>query len=98
VLGTEVNFNIVTNLINRYEVMALAAQPYATALGATFGVNNIFLNVNLARSGNNAIWPLDPTGQNYIEHFWHSAEFRGDYWQQQGYWSELLGPEAFDLK
>jgi hypothetical protein len=92
------NFNIVTNLLNRYEVMALAAQPYTTALGATPGVNNVFLDVNLDRAGNNAIWPGDPTGQNYVEHFWHSAQFRGDYWQQQGYWIELLGSEAFNLK
>jgi hypothetical protein len=92
------NFNIVTNLLNRYEVMALAAQPYTTALGATPGVNNVFLDVNLDRVGNNAIWPGDPTGQNYVEHFWHSAQFRGDYWQQQGYWIELLGSEAFNLK
>jgi hypothetical protein len=87
------NFNIVTNLLNRYEVMALAAQPYTTALGATPGVNNVFLDVNL-----DAIWPGDPTGQNYVEHFWHSAQFRGDYWQQQGYWIELLGSDAFNLK
>jgi hypothetical protein len=96
--SSTVYFNIVGNLLNRYEVMGLAAEPYTTALGATPGVNNVFLNVNLDRSGNNAIWPGDPTGQNYIEHFWHSAEFRGDYWQQQGYWSELLGSEAFNLK
>ncbi len=93
VLGTEVNFNIVTNLLNRYEVMALAAESYTTALGATPGVHNIVDSIDLT-----TIWPPDPTGNSYTEHFWHSAEFRGDFWQQQGYWSELLGPDGFDLK
>lgn len=39
----------------------------------------------------------DPTKQ-YVRHFWHSAEFCGDYWQQQGYWQGLLGPQGFDLR
>jgi hypothetical protein len=34
----------------------------------------------------------------FDEHFYHSAEFRGDYWQQQGYWRELLGSDVFKLK
>jgi hypothetical protein len=37
-------------------------------------------------------------GSPYDEHFFHSAEFRGSFWQQQGYWSELLGQEAFNLQ
>src|SRR5262249_7788459 len=91
-----VNFDIVNSLPNRYEVMAFAAQSWTTALGATPGVlNNLSLNVNLGRTTNPRIWPPDPN--NYSAHLWHSGQFRGPYWQQQGYWSELLGQEAFKL-
>jgi len=93
------NFDILNTLTNRYEVMAYAAQSYTTALGATPGsLNNIFRNINLTRISPSRIWPSDPTGNNYTEHFWHSAEFRGDNTQQQSYWSELLGADAFNLK
>jgi hypothetical protein len=95
---TTVYFNIANVLTNRYEVMALAAESYTTALGATPGVHNVADTIYLGRSGATRIWPVDTTGNNYAAHFWHSAEFRGDYWQQQGYWSELLGGDAFDLK
>ena len=77
-------FNIVTNLLNRYEVMALAAQPYTTALGATAGVSTL-PGLDLT-----TVWPSDPGGNNYAEHFWHSAQFRGDYWMEQNYWQTLL--------
>jgi hypothetical protein len=90
-----VHFNIVTNIYNRYEVMALAAQPYTTALGATPNVQHVTRSVDLS-----GIWPRDavhPT-HPFDEHFYHSAEFRGDYWQEQYYWSELLGPDAFHFK
>jgi len=86
-------FNIVTSLKNRYEVMGFAAQPYTTALGATPGVANLTKNVNLM-----GVWPSDPSGKNYTEHFYHSAEFRGDNPLQRSYWSELLGAGAFNLK
>jgi pimeloyl-ACP methyl ester carboxylesterase len=96
------NFDIVNVLTNRYEVMAYAAQAYTTALGATPGVLNLNRNVDLTRSSPTQIWPpdnstTDPT-KKYAVHFWHSAEFRGDYSPMQGYWSELLGSEAFNLK
>ncbi len=96
------SFDIVNTLTNRYEVMAFAAQSWTTALGATPqgstpGVlNNVSLNVNLGRITNPRIWPPDPN--NYSAHLWHSGQFRGPYWQQQGYWSELLGQEALRLK
>jgi hypothetical protein len=97
--GGTINFDIVGSLTNRYEVMSHAAQSYTTALGATPGIlNNILQNIDLTRISPSRIWPTDPTGNDYIEHFWHSAEFRGDYAPMQGYWNELLGTEAFDLK
>ncbi|HEX3626439.1 MAG TPA: alpha/beta hydrolase, partial [Verrucomicrobiae bacterium] len=91
------NFDIVDSLINRYEVMAYAAQPYETALGMTPDVDNVFQNIDLT-----GIWPPDtnPNFLNnpYAEHFYHSAEFRGDYPEQQSYWRELLSSEAFGVK
>jgi hypothetical protein len=91
------NFNIATNFLNRYEVMALAAPSYTTPLGDTAGVSTI-ATVDLTFE-DNAMWPYpDPFGNNYQEHFWHSAQFRGDYWMLQGYWYYLLSPKAFDLK
>jgi len=95
---TIIDFDIVNVLTNRYEVMGLAAESWTTALGATPNVGNVGGNIYLGRITNPRIWLPDPTGNNYAAHFWHSAEFRGDYWQLQGYWSELLGPEAFNLK
>jgi hypothetical protein len=90
-----VTFDIVNVLTNRYEVMALAAQSWTTALGATPGVQHVSDNIYLG-----LVWPPDlnhPT-HPFDEHFYHSAEFRGDYWQMQGYWTELLGSDAFNLK
>jgi hypothetical protein len=81
-------------LQDRYEITAFAAEPRSLAMGsinmpALFG--SVYLGI---------VWPPDTVHPltPYDEHFWHSAEFRGDYWQQEGYWSELLGPEAFNLK
>jgi hypothetical protein len=92
---TIVNFDIVNLLTNRYEVMALAAESWTTAFGATPGVQNIRRGVDLSQ-----LWPPDLTHPThpFDEHFYHSAEFRGDYWQQQGYWRELLGSDVFKLK
>ena len=79
---------------NRYEITAYAAEPRSLALG-TLNVGALAINVNLA-----TIWPPDLQNPNqpYSAHFWHSAEFRGDYPQQRGYWIELLGSDAFNLK
>jgi hypothetical protein len=100
-----VTFDIVNTLTNRYEVMAFDAQSWTTALGATVqggtpGVlNGVFRNINLGRDTTPRIWPPDTVHPDspYNEHLYHSGQFRGPYWQQQGYWSELLGPEAFNL-
>jgi hypothetical protein len=91
--------DIVNSLSDRYEALAYAANPYSTALGATPGITNV-ANVNLARSSPTRIWPPDSVHPNspFDEHFYHSAEFRGDYWQQQGYWGTLLSSEGFSLK
>jgi hypothetical protein len=97
---SQVNFDIYNVLTNRYEVMALDAQSWTTALGATPGALNLNRNVELGRASPTRIWPPDQMHPDhpYDEHFYHSAEFRGDYWEQQGYWSELLGAEAFNLR
>ena len=91
-----VNLDIVNVLANRYEAMAYAAQARSSALGRTAGVINLDRNVDLTRNSPSRIWPAD--SKNYVDHLWHSAEFRGDNAMMQGYWIELLGSEAFGLK
>ena len=81
-------FNIVSSLSDRYQVLAYAAPSYSTPLGATPGIAN-FANLNLSE-----VWLPDPTGNNYSAHFWHSAEFRGDCWQEWGYWNTLLHSDS----
>jgi hypothetical protein len=83
-------------LQDRYEITAFAAEPRSLALGTTPDVHTM-VDIDLTRI-TNPIWPPDSTGKNYEQHFWHSAEFRGDNAQMQGYWSELLSSEVFDLK
>jgi hypothetical protein len=78
------NMDIVNNLQDRYEAMAYAAEPRSTAFGATPGVANT-ANLDLT-----TLWPADSSGHSYADHFWHSAEFRGDNTQEQGYWHTLL--------
>jgi hypothetical protein len=82
-------FDIVNSLNDRYEVMAYAAPSYSTALGATPGITNV-VNLNLT-----TVWPPDLTGNNFTEHFYHSAEFRGDCWQEWNYWNTLLYSSPF---
>ena len=73
-----------TSVSNRYEITAFAAEPRSTALGATPGIIN-FVNLDLT-----TVWPTDTSGHSYGDHFWHSAEFRGDCWQEWNYWQTLL--------
>lgn len=82
-------FNIVTNLNDLYTVMSHGAPSYSTALGATPGITS-FANMNLT-----TVWPPDTSGNNYTEHFYHSAEFRGDAWQEWNYWETLLYSAQF---
>ena len=85
--------DIVASVDNHYRIMASAAESYSKALGATPGIAGM-ANVSLQ-----TVWPSpDPLGNNYGAHYWHSAQFRGDYWQQQNYWRELLGDNAFKLQ
>ena len=87
---TRVTFDIVNVLTNRYEVMGLDAQSWTTAFGATPGVHNFAANVDLT-----TLWPSpDPLNNNYASHFYHSAEFRGDCWQEWNYWNTLLFSKA----
>jgi hypothetical protein len=80
-----VDFDIVNVNANLYEVLSYAAQSYSTAFGATPSVHNVAGNVDLT-----TVWLPDPTGKGYVEHFWHSAEFRGDSWQEWNYWSTVM--------
>jgi hypothetical protein len=87
--GNGVLVDIVTNLNNHYKIMAYAAESRSTALGATPTVVTLTKNVDMTSPDNN-IWPIDTSGHNYADHFWHSAEFRGDCWQEWNYWQTLL--------
>jgi pimeloyl-ACP methyl ester carboxylesterase len=79
---TYFNMNLTAD---RYEVSAFAAQARATALGRAVGVHNVAATVYLP-----SVWPTDSSGHSYSDHFWHSAEFRGDCWQEWNYWNTLL--------
>ena len=77
---------------DRYEVSAYAAQARTRALGRTAGVGNLTTSLNLG-----TIWPPDLNNLTspYSEHFWHSAEFRGDCWEEWKYWNTLLFSSQF---
>ena len=88
--GHTTYFDIVTNLLSRYDVMAHAAESYSRALGATPGITNL-QNVDLS-----TLWPTpDPLNNTYKAHFWHSGQFRGDTPWQWGYWRTLLHDSRF---
>ncbi len=71
--------------VNFYEVCAYAAEARATATGVTPRLTNL-ISRDLTY-----VWPApDPLENNYKSHFWHSAQFRGDYWMETNYWQTLL--------
>jgi hypothetical protein len=81
------------NLEELYEAMAYVAESRSTALGAT--PVDLEAKLDLSADNQNAatrVWPPDPNplGLPYSDHFWHSAQFRGDNVQEQGYWRALL--------
>ena len=80
-----------TSFLNRYEIMAFAAEPRCRALGATAGVGNGFGASTDLRLG---LWQIDTSTTDpnltYSAHRWHSAEFRFTNADQQGYWSQLM--------
>ncbi len=88
----------VTNLHDRYEIMAFAAEPRSLALGAVPSVSG------MSAQNLQGIWPPDPfnlsqePSSNYSSHPWHSAQFRFDNMAQANYWKTLLGPNGFDLQ
>jgi len=88
-------FDIVNSLDDRYEVMAYAAPSYSTALGATPGITTFDDRLDLT-----TIWPTDSSGHSYGDHLWHSAQFRGDCWQEWNYWNTLLrsGSKGFNIQ
>jgi len=79
------SLDIVANQQDLYEAMAYAAESRSKAYGATPNVANISQNLNLI-----SVWPTDTSGHNYRDHFYHSAQFRGDCWQEWNYWHTLL--------
>ena len=84
----------ITTYPNRYRIMSYAAESRSTALGATPGI--ITFDDRLALT---TVWPTDASGHNYADHFWHSAQFRGDCWHEWNYWNTLLrsGSKGFNI-
>ena len=82
-----------TNVMDRYEIMAFAAEARCRALGTTSITAAGFTSQSLT-----TMWPSDALGHNYELHRWHSAEFRFANMDQKDYWRSLLGPAGFDLK
>jgi hypothetical protein len=86
------NFGISINLFlgdvsdvrDRYEIMAFAAEARSHALGASVGVEGFDGQINLQ-----TIWP--PDGNQFREHKWHSAQFRFNNMEQNRYWKTLMG-------
>jgi hypothetical protein len=81
-------------VIDRYEIMAYAAEPRSYPLGAVATSVAGFTSLGLPGGP----WTSDPfsTG-DYSEHPWHSGEFRFDNMIQNKYWHAVLGPNGFDL-
>jgi hypothetical protein len=93
--------DIMNNLQHRYQVMAHASEARAKALGA-LSVKTLTGNTDLTRTQLPLIWPEDAQDQppfQYTRHKWHSAQFRMNNMQQQGYWRALLSKEeGFGIK
>jgi hypothetical protein len=80
---------------NTYELFAYCDEARCYALGAQADVNGVFSG----QQNLQGLWLTDPLhNQNFSSHFWHSAEFRGDYPAQINFWRTLLGRNGFNLK
>ena len=93
------NLGTPTDLQDRYEIIAFAAQPRCQALGTTANAAN-FNSTDLQQ-----LWPDDPFYEGngdkygpYGTHPWHSGEFNFDTVVQWGFWDALYGPQGFNLK
>jgi hypothetical protein len=83
-----------SDIKDRYEIMAFAAESHSKALGATPNASGLSSSVDLA-----SIWPEDRSGdaRPYSRHKWHSAEFRSTNMLQKEYWKALIGLQGFNL-
>ena len=85
-------------VIDRYEIMAFAAESRSKALGGTPGNARLDRSVDLQGS---SVWLADdnPSGdfRLHARHKWHSAQFRSTIMQQRGYWKALLDERGFNL-
>ena len=85
-----------SNVEDRYEIMAYAAESYSKALGGLVNVGG-FVPQNLSgidSQGNptqsGGLWLPDSTGHNYADHRWHSAQFRFTIADQWNYWQAVM--------
>ncbi len=92
---SRVNLHLGTaaKVLDRYEIMAYASQPYSRALGEVPDAKG-FSSQNLQPGSQGPkLWPpdmLDPTNQSYSAHPWHSAEFLFANSDMMNYWHYLL--------
>jgi len=79
-----------------YTIFPYCDPAWSFALGAEPNVNGVFSGLE---SDLQTLWPPDPLGHHdYSSHFYHSAEFRGDFPQQIAFWNVVLGAEGFNLQ
>jgi hypothetical protein len=87
---TPIHLGDATNVLDRYEIMAFAAEARCRALGTTSITAAGFNSQSLT-----TMWPPDAPGHNYELHRWHSAEFRFANVDQKDYWSTLMRQFGF---
>ncbi len=83
----DANNGSVTNLRDRYEIMAFASQPRSKALG---GVTTV---AGFSPQSLQSLWPADTFPQTngpYSAHPWHSAQFRFTNADQANYWNKFM--------
>jgi hypothetical protein len=71
-----------------YTIFARIIQAQCYAVGAQLNVGGIFSTNNQVDLP--SVWPPDPSGNNYGDHVWHSAEFRSDNPQRWLFWNTVL--------
>ena len=81
------------DVMDRYEIMAFAAESRVKAFGATNAISpNVGESVDLR-----TVWGPDPEGGEHKAHKWHSAQFRSSVQLQRNYWKVILSDRAFNI-
>jgi hypothetical protein len=84
--------------LDRYEIMAFAAESRVKAFGASANISqgvNGGVDLRGLNANGESIWPDDP-GQHKA-HTWHSGQFRSSIQRRQVYWKTLLSAQGFNI-